>query len=342
MELPSPSRDEWQRLYEAAIAFNQEAPWEWMYEDEVFAVRNPETGQTGYGSVMGSAGEHRALALYLGSEGLGGFWQMHHRDPYSHPFLLLEIPQLQASFEDRGELHARDRQVIKDLGYKFRGRQAWPLFRSYVPGCAPWFLTPEEARFLAVGLEQALIVVRRVYDDPDLLEPPDDRGDEYLVRVQKEEAAWADEWLAPEPAERPSMPKINPDTLAAIRDSLPCQEFILEVDLFAMPQYVKEKEDPRPLLAYHLLVVEASSGFVVAGDVLLARPSIPAMWAQAQVALLQAFERLESIPQLIAVRDGRPAEIVGPIADSLGFEMVVSNRLPALDEVRAALERWIR
>jgi hypothetical protein len=341
MELPSPSQEEWQRLYEAAIAFKHEAPWEWMYEDDVFGVQNPETGQTAYGSIMGNAGDHLALALYLGSEGLEGFWQMHHGAPYADAFRLLEIPQLQASFEDRGELDTRDRQVIKGLGLKFRGRQAWPLFRSYVPGCAPWFLTPEEARFLAVGLEQALIVAQRVYDDPDLLEPPDDGGDEYLVRIQKLDG-WADEWLAPEPAEQLSMPMVNPERLAAIRDRLPSRGFALEVDLFAMPQWVKEEEDPRPLLAYHFMVVEANSGFVVVGDVLLAKPSFPAMWAQAQVTLLQAFDTMESIPQLIAVRDERLAEIVAPIASSLGIETVVSGTLPALDEARATLERWIR
>jgi hypothetical protein len=50
---------------------------------------------------------------------------------------LLEIPQLQASWEDREELHVRDRETIKALGRKYRGRQAWPLFRSYQPGYAP-------------------------------------------------------------------------------------------------------------------------------------------------------------------------------------------------------------
>jgi hypothetical protein len=341
MELPSPTREEWQRLYEAAMAFKQEAPWEWMYEDDVFGVRNPETGQIAYGSVMGIAGEHLALALYLGSEGLRGFWQMYHRDQYSDPFLLLEIPELQASFEDRGELDNKDRQVIKDLGLKFRGRQAWPQFRSYVPGCAPWFLTAEEARFLALGLEQAVIVARRVRDDPDLLEPRDEGVDEYLVRLQTAEG-WTDEWLVPEPAEEPAIPRPDQERLARMRKSLPLVDAALETDLFAMPQYVKEKEDPRPYLVYNLLKVDAESGMILGTEVLLAKAGYQAMWAEAQASLLQTMERQGGIPQLLAVRDERLAEIVAPIADSLGFEMVVSRKLPALDEARAAFEQWLR
>jgi hypothetical protein len=341
MELPTPSREEWQHLYEAAIAVKQLAPWEWMYEDDIFGVQNPETGQIGYGSVMGTAGEHLALALYLGSEGLAGLWRMYHADPQTDAFLILEIPHLQASFEDRAELDARDRRVIKDLGLRFRGRQAWPQFRSYVPACAPWYLTPEEARFLAMALEQTLVVARRVHDDPDLLEPSDDEGDEYLVRVQGEEG-WTDQWLVPEPEEQLPIPKVDPQRLAAIDDSLPRQKFVLEADLFPMPQYVKEKEDPRPLLAYHIIVVEASTGFIVAGDLLLAKPSFPTMFAGAQVCVLNAIERMEGIPQLIAVRDERLAEILLPIAAGLDIDLVVSATLPALDPARAELEQWAR
>jgi hypothetical protein len=340
MELPSPSREEWQRLYEAAIAFKQEAPWGWMYEDDVFGVRNPETGEIGYGSVMGTAGEHLALALYLGSEGLAGFWRMYHRDQDSDAFLLFEIPELQVSFEDRSELQAKDREVIKDLGLKFRGRQAWPQFRSYVPGCAPWFLTPQEARFLAVGLEQALIIARRVQDEPDLLEPPDGGEDRYLVRVQDEEG-WAHEWLVPRPVEEPLMPLPDEKRLARLRKKLPLVQAALEMDLFAMPQYVKEKEDPRPYVVYNLLVVDAESGMVLGAEVLLAKPRYQTMWAAAQASLLQIMERQGGIPQLLAVRDERLAEIIAPIAGSLGLEMVVSRRLPALDEARAAFERWM-
>ena len=58
------------------------------------------------------------------------------------PELFLRVPQLQASFEDRNELRDKDRQVIKELGLKFRGRQAWPMFRSYRTGLCPGISMP--------------------------------------------------------------------------------------------------------------------------------------------------------------------------------------------------------
>ena len=41
------------------------------------------------------------------------------------------------SFEDRDALQEEDLAVIRGLGLSFRGRQAWPLFRSYRPGYLP-------------------------------------------------------------------------------------------------------------------------------------------------------------------------------------------------------------
>ena len=59
-----PTKDEWRKLYELAGQVKVLAPWEWMFEDEIFGVQDPETGVTGFVSVMGTAGEHLGVALY--------------------------------------------------------------------------------------------------------------------------------------------------------------------------------------------------------------------------------------------------------------------------------------
>ena len=335
MELPSPTIEEYRRLYEAANAFKQEAPWTWMTEDQLFAIRNPETGQIGYASVMGMLGEHLALALYLGSVALDGFWRMQYGAFRENPILPLEIPQLQASFEDRNTLNPKDREVIKSLGLSFRGKLEWPMFRSYVPGCTPWFVTPEETRFLTVALEQALNVSLRLREDPELLEAPDE--EEYLVRLQTKQG-WADAWLLPEPIPARPPQSVDSQRLAAMRRDFPRRRFTLQADLFALRSQIKEKEDPRPYLPYILLVVEANSGMVLGTDLMIAKPSLDAVWAQTQSGFLETVARLENIPSRIAVRDQRLYNLLTPIARGLGIRLRVSRRLPALDEARAAIE----
>ena len=180
----TPTPEEWRKLYEAVIRIKEIAPWEWMTETDVFGVQNPETDELGFVSVMGLLGEHYAVAVYLGSEGLYGFWALQDTSPLGSPERLLEIPQLQASFEDRNELENKDREIIKATGLNFRGRKAWPMFRSLRPGFLPWFIEAEEARFLTHALEQVPAVASRFREDPAQLETHDDAR--YLVRVPQQ------------------------------------------------------------------------------------------------------------------------------------------------------------
>jgi hypothetical protein len=284
---------------------------------------------------MGTLGEHLALALYLGSEGLYGFWQLSQGGVRDNPDLVLEVYHLQASFEDRNTLHARDREMIKALGLKFRGQQAWPMFRRYAPGYAPWFVTPEEARFLRVAIEQALEVTRRLHGDPELLEPPD--GDQYLVRLHTEQG-WADEWLTPPPPRQHMPPAIDTERLTAMRGKFPRQKWILQADLSLMGIYIKEKDQPRPYLPYILLVVDADSGMIFGNELLVAEPSLDAMLGEAQARFLNILTRLQGLPYRIDVRDERLHSLLVPIAAGLGVQLRISRRLPALDAARRALE----
>lgn len=67
-----PTQAEWRALYEAAVSFKRASCWEWMYDDDIFGVANPETGEVAYCCIMGNAGEHFGIAAYLGAEGLDG------------------------------------------------------------------------------------------------------------------------------------------------------------------------------------------------------------------------------------------------------------------------------
>lgn len=143
-----------------------------MQEDEVFGLRDPESGDLGFVSVMGILGEHPAVAVYLGPRALAEFLDLHRAPPdvlNEYPEYLLEIPQLQASFEDRADLENWDRQLLRNLNRKFRGRNAWPRFQSFRPGFMPWQLEPEEVRFLTLALEQLEDVAPRLHKNQGLL-----------------------------------------------------------------------------------------------------------------------------------------------------------------------------
>ena len=189
-------------LFERMGQLRTMAPWGWMEETDLFGVQDPETGEIGFVSIMGMAGEHYAVAVYQGARGLYGFWHLQESGPFLEPQDVFNTPQLQASLEDREMLELADRNLIKALGLKYRGRHAWPMFRSYRPGYAPWYIEPAEARFLAHVLGQVLLVAPRVQQNPSILEPGGDT--DYLVRVAQQrddDLVWRDEMrsIAPPP-----------------------------------------------------------------------------------------------------------------------------------------------
>jgi len=187
--MADPSLAEWGKLYQAALRFREVAPWTWMENEELFAVVDPQGGATGYCSVMGSSNEEFGLGIFIGELGYKRYLEL--VSGQSVPGNLDEeimVPLLTLLFVNREELAKEDRAVIRSLGLQFRGRNAWPLFRSQRPGYVPWFLEKEEAFFLTSALEQALVVADGVHRGRlDLFDEVDE--DKVLTRYPRCDAA---------------------------------------------------------------------------------------------------------------------------------------------------------
>lgn len=321
------------RLYEAAIAVKEMAPWKWMTEEAVFGVQNPETGEIGFVSVMGTLGEHYAIAVYLGREGLSGFWKVHN-EQIDYPEELLHVPHLQASFENRSELTKQDRDEIKELGLRFRGRHEWPMFRSYRPGYFPWYLEAEETQFLALVLEQLVEVAPRVRGNRKLLYV--EGYDAYLVRVAKEDEeglTWEDGRKEMPPVEPKPIPlSMNLQALEHLK-SLPQSDTRIEMDLFLFPARIGKRGE-RPRCAFMLLVVEGKQGLVLGSEMLEPDPTIEAMYGMVPLTIVALLANMGLVPKEVRVRTHVLEQLLQPLVEELGFEVKRSRRLPALDQAK--------
>jgi hypothetical protein len=333
-----PTNDQWRRLYEAAVLVKELSPWKWMTETDVFGVQDPETEEIGFVSVLGLLGEHFGVSLYPNPRALYDFWALEEAGPEINPDALLEIPQLQASFEDRDQLDNRDRKVIKELGFKFRGRKEWPMFRSYRPGFLPWFLEAEEARSLAEALDQLLEVAPRFREDRSLLVPEDEST--YLVRVSHQEGGtrvWEDTVMEVPPPEPVSIQiEMNSEALESL-ESLPQSGHEFEMDLFMFPAPIQGEKGDRPVFPYMLLVVDAGSGMVVGTELLEPVPSLEAMWGSVPLAVTRQLAGLGIRPERLTVGSELLFGLLQPLAESSRFELERSPFLPALHEAREAL-----
>lgn len=336
----SSSDSQWRNLYEAAVKIKQLAPWEWMDESDVFGVQDPDTGKLGFVSVMGAAGEHFAAAVYLGAEGLYGFWDLQFENQESLPERVLEVPQLQASFEDREELDKIDRDLMKKLGFKFRGSNAYPMFRSIKPGFYPWHLEDDEIRILTHALEQTLDVAPRFRDDPSLLTEEEDDEDLYLVRVSRREnknIIWEDQLTRVPPPEPSLIPiPMNLEELENLK-RLPPSGLSLEIDFFMLPSPVAESKGDRPFFPYMLLMVDAVSGMILGTNILKPDPTLPAMWGLIPMHVAHSLAQIGVIPKEIAVRSSTLLDqLLEKLALELNIKIKSSTRLRSLDQAKDA------
>ncbi len=329
-----PSLEEAGQLYEVALRVKELAPWTWMDESEIFGVQNPETGEIGFVSIMGMAGEHFAVALYQGAAALYDFWDLESGDVLTNPMALLDVPQLQASFEDRAQLDKQDRDAIKKLGLKFRGTNAWPMFRSYAPGFMPWFVTAAEARFLACALARTLEVAPRVKAQPDLLHiENDEAGERYLVCVPHEQGAglvWTEQIMhipAPEPE---SIPFVLDMAVVGQLKQLPRQQLELEMDLLNLPMPIGERGE-RPYRPYMLMLADARSGMVLGFELMKPEPSLTGMHGQIPMKLAEWLAQAGVVPALISVRSELLLELLNPLAAILNVKLGQSDSLPSLE-----------
>jgi hypothetical protein len=332
----SPSIQEWKELYDAAIEFKKIKCWNWMLDSDIFGVQNPISGGIGYCCVMGRAGEHFALAVYLGTEGLEGYLKIQSGEiPPSFPDVLHLQKCLMASFEDRRFLQKEDLQTIKTLGLKFRGRNSWPLFRSYLPGYHPWYLTSGETEYLTMALHQAIDVSLRFKNDPEILTPP--MENQYLVRVSKKEKdglRWRDEWLEPYLLEKVEIiaESIDSDRLERIKRTIHRRQGVWEIDFFYCPQGIKEKGE-RPYYPYVILWVEHNSGLILHHH--LAKPT---EWSsEFPEQFLELVENIKSLPQEILVKREEISKLLEPITYGLGIKLRNVKRLRALEEAQAGV-----
>lgn len=332
---------EWGRLVEAALRVKETAPWDWMLETDIFGVQGPLRDDIGFVSVMGNLGEHLGVSVYLGTRALAAMLELHHLEPQvlqDYPELVIEIPQLQVSFEDRNFLGEWDRRLLQRLGVKVRGSQAWPFFQSFRPGFMPWRLEDDEIRVLATALEQLEAVAPRARDDESLLKPGG--LGQCLIRIPRKDGTWEDRVKKiPMPERPPINLRWNTDDAKRLK-SVSCQGEILEVDFFLFPGAIGKRTE-RPATAYVLLALLQQSDTILCVELMQVRDTLENMWGQIPGILLAHLARLGIRPAEIHVKHSLLLEILPPVLERVGTRIVENRSLMKMRTAKRKMDRFL-
>jgi len=331
-----PSLEDWKNLYDRALEFKEIAPWNWMWDTDIFGVQNLVNGEIGYCCVLGRLKEFFGLAVYLGFEGLQGYLKESSEDFDLNDLDTLHIKKcLLLSFENRNYLSKDDLSVINQLGLKFLGKNSWPQFRSYRPGYFPWKLTKEEAVYMTICLEQAKDVCLRFREDPDMFKYP--QANCYFTRILKREGdnfKWMDTWLEPTPIHKMVMmvKTIDEGRLKNIEQLTKRQKVIWEVDYFYSPAYIAEKSK-RPYFPLIFLWVDQYSYFILSTH-MTTQDKYKAEFID---YCLDVFESTKILPEEIQVRKEELFIYLQPISQRLEIKVKLVKRLSAVDEARKSM-----
>lgn len=336
-----PTTQQWKNLYEAAGAYKQAAIWRWMSNSHLFGIRDPGSGEVGYCCVFGGGGDMFGLAMYIGAAGWqsleGMFTGELAEDPMFSQYCVL------LSFDDREDLEPSEYERIKRLGLRYRGRGAWPTFRLHEPGYVPWpELTAEQAVFMTLALEQAVIVGQACQPNPDAL-LYDGEG-ELLLREARPGADGGLEWhnvrhrieTAVEEKESVLAAPLDELRISRLLKGVRGTGGIWETDSFFVPMPIQE--EGRPFYPKMVLFVDQESGQILH----FALSNREKASAEIVDALLTVIEKTKLLPGELWVGSKAAGEALLPLAEALKIVLRLSSQMPALTEAFDALQRQFR
>ncbi len=339
--MTEPNRDDWAALYQAVIAFQQTAPWEWVDNEALFAIENPDDGEVGYSTILGSGGEEFGLGMFLGDHGYGRYVRLIEDETEAEDFEEdIMVRSLLMLLVDRDVLHKRDREVFRSLGLRFRGRNAWPFFRSQQPGYAPWFLDKREAIFLTAAIQQALIVADEVRNgELDLLEG---EAENLVLTRYYRGGEWKEEWRSAPILSQgketyvESIDTVKEAELYLLRDKAGEHSGCWELDIFMLPVPIGSASE-KPHFPICFLAVERKLGLIVGTN--LTDPWLSLSGKQDEV--IQILKNAKQLPGEMRVASNKVKRIVEPITNTLGIKLRVTS-LSVLQKVKVGLlERFV-
>jgi hypothetical protein len=329
----------WSKLYSLADHINALKPWRFMYEDEITGVRDPVKGTIGFISVMGNLGEHYALTVYLGERALGQYLELSENGAGATPEMVLEIPQLMLSFEDREFVEKEDLAIMKENGVAVSGKKSLPIFRSYRPGMVPWLLEESEKESMINYLEQFLEIAIRLESRKPGDQQGSDEEDVFLIRECKkagDSIKWHDTWQEISvPADTEIYYAIDSGLMDKAR-AIPIGKNNYQMDFFLTPAQVREK-NYRPYFSYMLLIVDERSELVISSDLLNPSEGIDQMLVKIPGLILKALSSGKTLPQAVSAGSPRLIDILSPLMKSLGIKLQYKQGLRSLETAKSAI-----
>lgn len=257
--------EEWQVLYKTATRIGEMKPWAEFYDLDLFSLE--KDGKTAYASILGHNGECYGISIYEGYQGLNDFMMILNQKSLnlSEKYALFSQNNLTCYWGNRDELSKEQWNIVKSLGYKYRGKNQWLYFESHKAGYYPENMNRDEVNRMTMYLtllEEALGYYKDHKFSVDF-----ENANMFSFSYDKETGQWTGKEM-PLPFTSFCLPQLELNDDAPIEElaSLPLASCCLEVSIEYSDIAAKDDLSNRTICGKVVVIADADSGLVLNMD----------------------------------------------------------------------------
>lgn len=256
---------EWKKLYEVATRIKQLKPWQYLWDMDIVGILvGEEQENTVFYSVLGKGGSSEGITIYEGYEAFNTFMMltMNEKMNLSVEYAMFSQECLSLYWGNREELSVKQRNTIKELGYKYRGKNNWLYFMSYEPGYYPYNLDRDEVLRMTEYLENFEFAF--TYYLQQGMQINFDKGNMFSFVFSEDKKSWNfGEKELPFTGYAFGRLTLSDQNLIANLKAAPKGNAILELDVVPLGASVTDKKYNKPVNPMVSVVVDASHGIVI-------------------------------------------------------------------------------
>lgn len=236
----------WEAIYHNMMEISKWQPWRDFSEEIPFVYETMGGKQKIYFTLFGRNSKIKGICCYSDIDYYISARTYRDITETNEPDMLLQNA-LVGTWVDNGEVSNANKELIKELGLKFRGKGGWLQFEAYELQYTPRSLNEKEAEQLADALDHFRMMMEAYYLGGFQI---DFRENGIFVRsYDKKNKLWTNTWKMSDTQLDGVAPRIEiqPNDMLTEMKQLPTKKYTMELDemLLPMPQKVKGEKGRR-------------------------------------------------------------------------------------------------
>lgn len=323
-------KEQWYKLYELTQEIGNYTPWRIFRESDCFSYIWKDKSKTVFFSFIGESIKKYGIACYIGeSNYIQARKRLTEKNAKNEPVFMLQNALI-CLWDDRKSVPQKSYEIIRELGFKFRGAGAWLHFEKYEIGYLPAPPDEDEITLLITAFENLFMMVKAIYEDR--LDPEFNKGYILLRWYEPKDKLY---YTHPFRIDIPN--DIIPRTIVTVHEN----DLIKEIRLMQSSGYSVEMdwsyldmifitEDKREAFPLLLLAVDRKSGTILASEFISPDHNKPDIVINTFDHLLKCCGK----PSEIIINDPDLNTILEDICKKVGIKLTTKKQLTTIRNAR--------